>query len=69
MGSYFTTGRQSLVSSTLIAFFGPIEMGANAYLIYYTSIPSNNLNSFITGLIGSISAGVVVNVIFVLFFD
>jgi hypothetical protein len=36
IASYYLTGRRSLVSSTLIAIFGPIEMAACFYQFLYS---------------------------------
>ena len=37
LASYWLTGHRSLVSSTLIAFFGVIEMAATMYQFLYAS--------------------------------
>ena len=57
-----------MVSSTLIAFFGPIEMAINGFFLYLSLNPSLNFESFTVGLIGTLSAAVFINIIFVLFF-
>ena len=37
LASYWLTGRRSLVSSSLLAFFGPIEMAACFYQFLYST--------------------------------
>ena len=57
-----------MVSSTLIAFFGPIEMAINAFLLYLSFLPSLNFQAFTIGLIGTLSAAVFINIVFVIIF-
>ena len=35
IASYWLTGRRSLVASSLIALYGPIEVAATVYQLYY----------------------------------
>ena len=64
LASYWLTGRRSLIVSTLIALFGPIEMAAVIYQIYYASRPDRNYKPILHGSIYCLVAGVVANIIY-----
>ena len=69
LASYWLTGHRSLVSSTLIAFFGPIEMAATLYQFLYTLLDDDR--NFVPIRIGSIcvfSCGVILNLVFIVHF-
>ena len=69
LASYWLTGHRSLVSSSLIAFFGPIEMGATLYQFLYTLV--DDRRDFVPIRIGSICVfccGVILNLVFIVHF-
>ena len=68
LASYTLTGRRSLVSSTLLAFFGPIEMAACFYQFLYSIRPDRWYVPIMVGSICVFISGVITNIIFVVSF-
>jgi hypothetical protein len=68
LASYWLTGRRSLVSSTLIAIFGPIEMAACFYQFYYSVSEDRNYMPILIGSICVFVSGMVINAVFVVTF-
>ena len=69
LASYWLTGHRSLVSSTLIAFFGVIEMAATMYQFLYAS--RQELEDYKPIAIGSICvliSGMILNIVFIVHF-
>ena len=69
LASYWLTGHRSLVSSSLIAFFGPIEMAATLYQFLYTLLDDDrNFVPIRIGLICVFCCGVILNLVFIVHF-
>lgn len=68
LASYWLTGRRSLVSSSLIAVFGPIEMAACFYQFYYSVSEDRNYMPILVGSICVFVSGMVINVVFAVTF-
>jgi hypothetical protein len=68
ISSYYLTGRRSLVSSTLIAIFGPIEMAACFYQFLYSAREDRNYLPIMIGSICVFGSGLIINTIFVITF-
>jgi uncharacterized membrane protein len=65
MASYWLTARRSLVSSSLLAFFGPIEMTACFYQFIYSTREDRFYKPVMIGSICTFVSGIVINIIFI----
>ena len=63
--SFWLTARRSLITSTLIAFFGPIEMAACLYQFLYSSQDDRNFIPIKIGSICVLISGLILNFVFV----
>ena len=68
LASYMLTGHRSLVSSTLIAFFGVIEMAATLYQFLYASKEERDYKPIAIGSICVLISGMILNVVFIVNF-
>lgn len=66
--SWWLTGRRSLVASSLIAFFGPIEMAATFYQFMYAAQEGEEFQPVLIGSLCVFVVGVIVNVVFLVNF-
>jgi hypothetical protein len=66
--SYWLTGHGSKITSSLIAFFGPIEMAAALYQFLYTLQGDRNFVPIKVGSICCFAAGMALNIVFVINF-
>lgn len=66
--SYWLTAGKSLVASTLIAFFGPIEMAAALYQFIYANRSDREFVPIQLGSLGAFVGGLTLNLIFVINF-
>jgi hypothetical protein len=64
VASYWLTGRRSLVSSTLIAFFGPVEVACVVYQIYYAI--KRGYTAVLIGSIYCLAASFVANTVYMI---
>jgi hypothetical protein len=64
LASFWLTGKRSLVSSTLIAFYGPIEMSASLYQALYSAKGDTNYRPILIGSSFAFAAGTIVNLTF-----
>ena len=64
VASYWLTGRRSLISSTLIAFLGPVEVAAVCYQIYYAI--KKDYRVVLIGSIYCLSASVICNIVYMI---
>ena len=68
LSSYWLTARRSLIYSSLIAFFGPIEMAACLYQFIYSLQPDRNYLPIKIGSICVFISGVILNLVFIVNF-
>jgi len=68
LASWWLTGRRSLIASTLIAFFGPIEMAATCYQFMYAAREDRQFKPVLVGSVCVFVGGVIVNVVFLVNF-
>lgn len=67
--SFWCTGRQSLVASSILAFLGPIEMGATVYQVYYAMQDDKKFIPIIIGSAGAFTSGILVNIGYLVSFN
>lgn len=68
LASYWLTGRRSLVSSSLLAFFGPIEMAACFYQFLYSTQEDRDYRPIKVGSLCVFISGFVLNIVFIVNF-
>lgn len=68
LASYWLTGHRSLVASSLIAWFGPIEMAATFYQFLYSARDDRQFKPVLIGSLCVFVAGVIVNIVFIVNF-
>jgi len=68
LASYWLTARRSLLPSSLIAFFGPIEMAACLFQFVYTLSDERDFKPIKIGSICVFVSGMILNLVFVVNF-